>query len=159
MTKASDVIALAKETRRVVETDLDNAELFKGLRETARNKGIDWPQLKALVKAQAQDARDDGHRVGKIVEKADFAAAYAEMLSGKMNEKHETRSSNQPPRTATEKPAQTSQPILDAGHVTINTAQSELREQLKASLALADKPADEYPDIPESLRRTRAEVS
>jgi hypothetical protein len=84
--KTQDVIALAKEYRRIADEKLDHKDLCKGFSETARAKGIDWTQLKKLVDAQAADARDGKHRVGAIVEKADFASAYAEMLAGHSNE-------------------------------------------------------------------------
>ncbi len=61
------------------------------MRDAATEKGLDWSQVKALLKAQAQDERDggDGKRVNRIIEKADFASAYADMLglgAAKMNE-------------------------------------------------------------------------
>jgi hypothetical protein len=59
------------------------AEQIAALREVATAKGLDWSQLKALMKAQIQDEREesgDGKRVRKIVEKAEFASAYADML-------------------------------------------------------------------------------
>jgi len=93
---AKDLRDLAAELRIITDRELDDAEIRKGLREAATAKGIDWSQLKALVKAQAQDARDDGDRVGKLVERADFALAYAEMLrhGANMNEEKNTRSSS-----------------------------------------------------------------
>ena len=51
----------------------------------------DWSQLKALLKAQVQDERDGkgGGRVRRIVEKAEFASAYADMLGlANMNEEN-----------------------------------------------------------------------
>lgn len=90
---AKDLRDIAVELRAVVDRCIDDGEILKGLREAATAKGIDWSQLKALVKAQAQDARDDGDRVGKLVERADFALAYAEMLN--MNAKENSRSSSE----------------------------------------------------------------
>lgn len=81
--------------RPLVEQALDLTEQFAALRDVATEKGIDWSQVKALLKAQVQDERDNKHRVGRIVEKADFACAYAEMLglNSKMNEKNNSQTS------------------------------------------------------------------
>jgi hypothetical protein len=69
---------------------LDDAELIAGLRGVIADNGGDWGSLKALIKAQIQDERDeagDGKRVKKILDKADYSAAYADMLGmTKMNE-------------------------------------------------------------------------
>ena len=100
MSNASDVRNIASEARLIMARQLDDALILKGLSAVCREKGIDWGQLKALVKAQEQDHRDGGDRVGKIVQKADFAAAYAELLAGHMNENlsgEKTRSSSRQP--------------------------------------------------------------
>lgn len=76
--------------RPLIEQWLDVAEQIAGLREVATAAGLDWSQVKALLKAQIQDERDEdgeGKRVRRIVEKAEFASAYAEMLGlANMNE-------------------------------------------------------------------------
>lgn len=76
--------------RPMVEQALDVAEQIAALRETATNQGLDWSQVKALLKAQIQDERDergDGRRVQRLLEKAEFASSYADMLGlGNMNE-------------------------------------------------------------------------
>lgn len=78
--------------RPLIEQWLDVAEQISALRDTATANGLDWSQVKALLKAQIQDERDepgDGKRVRRIVEKAEFASAYADMLGlAKMNEKN-----------------------------------------------------------------------
>jgi hypothetical protein len=83
-----DIFAAA---RPLIEQWLDVGEQIAALREVATAKGLDWSQLKALLKAQIQDERDDtgeGKRVRRIVEKAEFASAYADMLGlANMNEK------------------------------------------------------------------------
>lgn len=68
--------------RPLIEQWIDVAEQIAALRDVATDKGLDWSQLKALMKAQIQDERDDndGKRVKRIVEKAEFASAYADML-------------------------------------------------------------------------------
>jgi hypothetical protein len=75
-------------SRPLIEQSLDIAEQIAALRDAATEKGLDWSQLKALLKAQIQDERDGKHRVGRIIEKADFACSYAELLglNSKMNE-------------------------------------------------------------------------
>ncbi|MBT1154330.1 hypothetical protein J1C56_01860 [Aminobacter anthyllidis] len=77
--------------RPLVETWLEVGEQIAALRDVATMKGLDWSQVKALLKAQIQDERDDdgkGKRVKRIVEKAEFASAYADMLGlANMNEK------------------------------------------------------------------------
>lgn len=78
--------------RPLVERWLDVAEQMVALRDTAAAQGLDWSQIKALVKAQVQDERDeagDGKRVKRIIDKAEAASAYADMLGiGNMNEKN-----------------------------------------------------------------------
>lgn len=110
MTLASDLRNIASEACRIISDDLDNAEILKGLSKVCREKGIDWGQLKALVKAQEQDTRDGGHRVEKIVEKADFASSYAELLSSNMNNKQESCSSS--PAPVQETPAPEPAPVI-----------------------------------------------
>jgi len=82
------------EARPLIEKQLDLAEMIAGLRDVVTAAGGDWGQLKALIKAQIQDERDeagDGKRVRKILDKADFASAYADMLGlagGNLNEEN-----------------------------------------------------------------------
>lgn len=91
MTDAKTVLQrIAKEARPLIEQWLDLAEQFAVFREAATTHGLDWSAIKSLLKAQAQDERnDDGtKRVDRIIEKADFATAYADMLGlgSNMNE-------------------------------------------------------------------------
>lgn len=92
MSNSSTVLRrIFNDARPLVEQALDLSDKFKGFRELATANGLDWSQIKALLKAQIQDEReDDGkNRVGRIIEKADFATAYADMLglgTAKMNE-------------------------------------------------------------------------
>ncbi len=74
--------------RPLIEDWLDAAEQIAALREVATAKGLDWSQVKALIKAQIQDERaGENKRVARIVEKAEFASAYAEMRGlANMNE-------------------------------------------------------------------------
>lgn len=86
--KLKEIVA---EARPVIERMLDDAELIKGFREVVTANGGEWSSLKALIKAQIEDERDDagdGKRVRKILDKADFAAAYADMLGLNLNEEN-----------------------------------------------------------------------
>lgn len=76
--------------RSLIEEWLDVAEQIAALREAATAKGLDWSQVKALLKAQIQDERaGETKRVRRIIEKAEFASSYADMLGlGNLNEKN-----------------------------------------------------------------------
>lgn len=81
---------ISRAARPLIEQALDIADQIAALRNVATEKGLDWSQLKALLKAQIQDERDEtgeGKRVKRVVEKAEFASAYADMLGlANMNE-------------------------------------------------------------------------
>ena len=88
---ASDALRdISRAARPLIEQALDIADQIAALRNVATEKGLDWSQLKALLKAQIQDERDEtgeGKRVKRVVEKAEFASAYADMLGlANMNE-------------------------------------------------------------------------
>lgn len=88
MSSSAALRQISTEARPLIEQWLDVSEQMAALRDVATNKGLDWSQLKALLKAQIQDERDEAggnKRVARIVEKAEFASAYADML-GFMNE-------------------------------------------------------------------------
>lgn len=76
--------------RPLVKQWLEIAEQIAALRDVATAHGLDWSQVKALLKAQVQDEMDengDGKRVRRIVDRAEFASAYADMLGlANMNE-------------------------------------------------------------------------
>jgi DNA-binding transcriptional MerR regulator len=76
------------EARPYVEQQLQVAEVIKGFREAATAKGLEWSSVKALIKAQIQDEQDGGKRVQKLIEKAEFATAYADMLGLNLNEEN-----------------------------------------------------------------------
>lgn len=83
---------IVSEARPIIERQLDDAEMIAGLRDVVANAGGDWSALKALIKAQIQDERDEtgnGKRVKKILDKAGFSTDYASMLGwSNMNEKN-----------------------------------------------------------------------
>lgn len=77
------------DARPYIEQALDLAEVFTGFRKLASENGLDWGVIKALIKAEVQDEREGGsEKVERIITKADFASAYADMLGlgTKMNE-------------------------------------------------------------------------
>ena len=83
MSSSTALREISTVARPLIEQWLDVSEQMAALREVATAKGLDWSQLKALLKAQIQDERDDsgeGKRVARVVEKAEFACAYADML-------------------------------------------------------------------------------
>lgn len=89
MASAKDLREVVSAARPLIEQWLDIAEQIAALRDMATDRGLDWSQIKALVKAQVQDERSgDNKRVQRIIEKAEFASAYADMLglSEKVNE-------------------------------------------------------------------------
>lgn len=90
MASSTDLKAIYTEAYPLIEQQLDLADLIAGLREKATAIGLDWSQIKALLKAQIQDERDETggrKRVRKIIDKAEHASAYADMLGlANMNE-------------------------------------------------------------------------
>ena len=92
MASSTDLKAIYTEAYPLIEQQLDLADLIAGLREKATAIGLDWSQIKALLKAQIQDERDETggrKRVRKIIDKAEHASAYADMLGlANMNEKY-----------------------------------------------------------------------
>jgi len=83
---------IVAEARPIIERQLDDADQIAALREVVTAQGGDWSALKALIKAQVQDERDeagDGKRVRKILDKADYATTYAGLLGlANMNEQN-----------------------------------------------------------------------
>lgn len=91
MLSSAQLKQIASEVRPIIERQLDDAELIAGFRDMVASNGGDWSALKALIKAQIQDERDDagdGKRVRKLIDKAEFATAYADMLGLNMNEQN-----------------------------------------------------------------------
>lgn len=104
--KVETLRKIAREYRAVADRKLDDKELCKGFSDLCREEGIAWTQLRGLLDAQAADDRDGGKRVEKIVEKADFASSYADLLSGKDERKREIRSSEPIAPVATQRPVE-----------------------------------------------------
>lgn len=77
------------EARPIIERQLEDALKLAGLRDVVAAAGGDWSQLKALIKAQIKDEEaGDGKHVRKVIEKADYALAYADMLGLNLNEEN-----------------------------------------------------------------------
>ncbi|MEQ9634631.1 MAG: hypothetical protein RLW68_00955 [Devosia marina] len=94
MSTSDALKSICTEARPLIEQHLDIAEQLVALRDAATAKGLEWSSVKALIKAQIQDERDEsgeGKRVKKIVEKAEFASAYADMLGLNINEQNFSR--------------------------------------------------------------------
>ena len=83
------------EAQRLTERAANLKTEMAALRDAATKNGFDWSQIKALASAvTADEEAGDGKRLEKLLSKADFAAAYADMLGLRQNErKVETRSS------------------------------------------------------------------
>lgn len=149
--KVETLRKIAREYRLVAERKLDDKELCKGFSDLCREEGIAWTQLRTLVDAETADARDGGHRVGKIVEKADFASSYAEILAGQDEQKPEIRSSALIEPDRPQKPVQ-QEPAVPA---TTQAPPSQTAQALAASVAIARSGGDpfEIPDLPAHLDR------
>ena len=92
MLTSSQLKKITTEARPIIERMLEDAERLAGLRDVVASAGGDWGQLKALIKAQIKDEQDeagDGKHVRKILDKADYALGYADMLGlGNLNEEN-----------------------------------------------------------------------
>lgn len=90
---------IATEARPVVERWLDAAEQLAAFGEVCRDQGIEWSPIKALLKASILDERDEGgegKKVKALVEKADNAVAYADILGLSRNLTNVNFSSGRP---------------------------------------------------------------
>ena len=89
-----------------------------GLRTVVTEAGGDWSQLKALIKAQVQDEQaDDPKRVDRILEKADYAKIYADMLGlgrPNMNEQNYSADEVEPSSPEPNVPTASGVPVTEA---------------------------------------------
>lgn len=89
MLTSAQLRQVTAEARPIIERQLDDALKLAGLRDVVAAAGGDWSQLKALIKAQIKDEEaGDGKHVRKVLEKADYALAYADMLGLNLNEEN-----------------------------------------------------------------------
>lgn len=141
--------------RPLVEQWLDVGEQIAALRDAATAKGLDWSQLKALLKAQVQDERDGkggGKRVRRIVEKAEFASAYADMLGlANMNEENFSSPPHDPETGEITEP-----PEVNHGHAVPVQAGEGGSIRIATECAL---PAATIPDLPPFLDRRHREAA
>lgn len=83
MSLVDEIRKVWAEARPLIEEQMAIAEKLAAMRDVASDKGIDWSQLKALIKATIADENsgktDDG-RVAKLLEKASAAEQYADLL-------------------------------------------------------------------------------
>lgn len=89
MITSTQLKQITAEARPIIERQLDDALKLAALRDVVAAAGGDWSQLKALLKAQIQDEEaGEDKRVRKVLEKAEYAAAYADMLGigGNLND-------------------------------------------------------------------------
>lgn len=56
------------EARPIIERQIDDAERIAAFREVVTAQGGDWSSLKALIKAQIQDERDEGNTLLTVKE-------------------------------------------------------------------------------------------
>ena len=103
MFSSSQLKKIITEIRPIIERQLDDAQLIAGFRNTVAEQGGDWSALKALVKAQIKDERDeagDGKHVRAILERAEYSSVYADMLGWtNMNENNFSADNSLPEAT------------------------------------------------------------
>ena len=134
--------------RPLVQQWMDISIQMAALRDDCREKGIEWQQVKSLLKAQMLDeAEGTSKRVDAILEKADIATAYADALGLGSSEKNISRDASQQTPEPAEKPTRS---IAEIPAPPTKTASA-----LQASVALARAGADPFdmPDIPAILDR------
>lgn len=83
MTVADNVRSFASEAEPVIEQWLNAAVTLAGLRDAAKEQGINWTQLKAILVAKARDNEDGGDRLAKLTENHDLALEYADMIGNR----------------------------------------------------------------------------
>lgn len=92
MLSSTQLKEIASEVRPIIERQLDDADRLAGFRDMVAANGGDWSALKALIKAQIKDERDEsgeGKHVRKILDKVEFSSGYADMLGwSNMNEQN-----------------------------------------------------------------------
>jgi len=127
MSTDTDLRNISTEARPLIEQWLDISEQMSALRQVATDKGLEWSQIKALLKAQIQDERDEtgeGKRVRAIIERADNASAYADMLGLSQTEKNNFYSAE--PHVSASAPAHdTPEPAPTTVFVTRGTSASD----------------------------------
>lgn len=96
MTLAVYLRGVVSEARPLIEEWVALGVQFAAIRDACKAKGLDWGQIKALIKAQVLDEKDNGERVAKLIEKAEFASSYAAMLGLLPDDMNENNISGEP---------------------------------------------------------------
>lgn len=157
--KISDLRNAFEAGRPLVEQWLDIAEQFAALRDACREKEIDWQQVKTLLKATIQDAREGtDKRVKALLTKADTATTYAEELGlGRVEEKNNFSRETVSIAAGTAAPAQ--KPVQQEHIVPAPSSvrPSATAQAMQASAAMARSGGDAYSDLepPAFLDRRR----
>lgn len=163
MSNATDLRNIFAAGRPLVERWLDLAEEFAALRDAATEKGLDWSQVKALLKAQVQDERDgtgENKRVKRIIERAEYASSYAHLLGlgvpAKMNENNFSAAREAEPKPATTTPyvgkSVGPAPQSDSAPTDPKPIQTRVAEHVAAAPL-------EWPDLPQFLDRRPGAVA
>lgn len=88
------------EARPYVEQLVELNTVFTGFRKLATANGLDWGQIKALLRAEIEDGEEGGsEKVDRIIKKAEFAGEYATLLglgSANMNNSNSIYSDGEP---------------------------------------------------------------
>jgi len=82
------------EARLIIERQLDDALMLAALRDAFTAQGGDWGALKALIKAEIQDEKDesgDRKKLRKVTDRAVATGEYADLLGLNMNEENSAR--------------------------------------------------------------------
>ena len=151
----TDHAALLKQIRAdarpYVEQALDLAETFTGFRKLATENGLDWGVIKALIKAELQDEKEGGDaKVSRIIEKADFASAYADMLGlgSNMNENNFSADASE---AAGERGSRRQSSVAPPTQLPPREPEAKAIEPVTSG-----SHNSEFPDIPDFLKRSAA---
>lgn len=99
MSRCDDLTGLFAEARRLAGCAISLKAETAATRDAATKNGFDWSQIKALAAAvTADEEAGTSKRLEKLLSRADFAVAYADMLGLRQDErKNEIRSSSSSP--------------------------------------------------------------
>lgn len=87
------------EARPYVEQLVELNVAFTGFRKLATDNGLDWGQIKALLRAEIEDGLAGGsEKVDRIIQKAEFAGEYAALLGLGSANMNECNSNSEPDR-------------------------------------------------------------
>lgn len=144
---ASLLRQMRRDARPYVEQLLDLKEVFSGFQKLASENGLDWGAVKALLKAEVEDERaeDGAKRVDKIIARADYATAYADMLglgSANMNENNSFAETEVPAHDS--ETGEIAEPPPRDAVITTVEASAEMVEAIKANWTPDAGPMPEF---------------